>query len=78
MYDPDKSLPKNYSILIPMAMFTRVLNLLFLSGNCDFEDDTCAWVQAQDDDFDWVHFRGSTSSGATGPTGDHTTGSGKT
>ncbi|XP_072014869.1 MAM and LDL-receptor class A domain-containing protein 1-like [Amphiura filiformis] len=45
-------------------------------GECDFEDDMCTWLQPQDDDFDWTRFTGSTASLYTGPSGDHTTGSG--
>ncbi|XP_072014819.1 MAM and LDL-receptor class A domain-containing protein 2-like [Amphiura filiformis] len=45
-------------------------------GECDFDDDMCTWLQPQDDDFDWIRFTGSTSSGSTGPSGDHTTGTG--
>ena len=38
----------------------------------------CTWTQSTaTDDFDWIRFTGSTSSGNTGPTFDHTTGSGK-
>ncbi|XP_072014802.1 thyroid hormone-induced protein B-like [Amphiura filiformis] len=47
-----------------------------LPGECDFDDDTCDWRQLQDDDFDWTRFTGSTPSYYTGPSRDHTTGSG--
>ncbi|XP_072014801.1 MAM and LDL-receptor class A domain-containing protein 1-like [Amphiura filiformis] len=46
-------------------------------GECDFEDDTCTWLQSEDDDFDWTRFTGSTPSLYTGPSRDHTTGSGR-
>ncbi|KAJ8022250.1 MAM and LDL-receptor class A domain-containing protein 2 [Holothuria leucospilota] len=44
--------------------------------NCTFEYDTCGYYQRYDDEFDWTRHRGSTSSDNTGPTGDHTTGTG--
>jgi len=34
------------------------------------------WNNVGGDDFDWTYFTGSTTSNATGPSGDHTTGSG--
>ncbi|XP_066300036.1 MAM and LDL-receptor class A domain-containing protein 1-like [Branchiostoma lanceolatum] len=44
--------------------------------NCDFETDICGWMQAGDDDFDWTRNLGTTGSTQTGPSTDHTTGSG--
>ncbi|XDV28015.1 hypothetical protein PO909_031433 [Leuciscus waleckii] len=44
--------------------------------NCDFERDICAWTQLATDVFDWTRHRGSTSTSMTGPSSDHTTGSG--
>ncbi|XP_070566354.1 scavenger receptor cysteine-rich domain-containing protein DMBT1-like isoform X2 [Ptychodera flava] len=38
---------------------------------CDFEESYCQWVQMTDDNFDWTRNSGSTPSGSTGPTGDH-------
>lgn len=44
-------------------------------GNCDFEQDTCNFRDALDEvDFFWERNSGGTSSWATGPTTDHTTG----
>ncbi|XP_069102235.1 MAM domain-containing protein 2-like [Argopecten irradians] len=43
---------------------------------CDFEKDTCSWVQDTTDNFDWTLNSGSTPSLDTGPNGDHTTGTG--
>ena len=37
----------------------------------------CGYGQAKDDDFDWTRKKGSTSSTSTGPTKDHTLGTGK-
>ena len=36
----------------------------------------CGWINVGGDDFDWIPFQGATSSTATGPSGDHTSGSG--
>ena len=42
-------------------------------GDCDFEKDTCTWVNTQTgDDFDWLRQKGQTASIRTGPTSDHT------
>ena len=46
-------------------------------GDCNFEEDTCAWKNAEKNvDFEWVRHRGETPSGsdATGPSIDHTYG----
>ncbi|CAH1274186.1 MAMDC2 [Branchiostoma lanceolatum] len=44
---------------------------------CDFESyNICGYTQDRTDDFDWTRRRGSTTTGGTGPSGDHTTGSG--
>nr|XP_055049654.1 MAM and LDL-receptor class A domain-containing protein 1-like isoform X2 [Misgurnus anguillicaudatus] len=44
--------------------------------NCDFDGDICAWSQMPTDAFDWTRHTGSTPSLMTGPSSDHTTGSG--
>ena len=44
-------------------------------GMCDFESDTCEWVNTQRkdaDDFDWLRTKGGTTSQFTGPSSDHT------
>eukprot|EP00795_Rhopilema_esculentum_P012712 gene12712-3431_t len=42
-------------------------------ASCDFENDRCTWTNtAQEDDFDWIISKGSTPSGTTGPSADHT------
>ena len=43
-------------------------------GSCDFETDTCGWIQRRDDVFDWTRRSGPTPSSSTGPTVDHTLG----
>lgn len=45
--------------------------------DCDFEKDLCSWTQEKNSDkFDWKRARGPTASSATGPTLDHTSGTG--
>ncbi|KAL7850999.1 hypothetical protein AOLI_G00213550 [Acnodon oligacanthus] len=44
--------------------------------DCDFEKDLCTWNQLLTDVFDWTRHSGSTPTPLTGPSFDHTTGSG--
>ncbi|XP_052230823.1 MAM and LDL-receptor class A domain-containing protein 1-like [Dreissena polymorpha] len=46
------------------------------TATCNFETDFCLWGQDQNDQFDWTRINGSTQSVGTGPSGDHTSGSG--
>ncbi|XP_063768371.1 MAM and LDL-receptor class A domain-containing protein 1 isoform X2 [Eleginops maclovinus] len=41
-------------------------------ARCSFEFDLCSWRQSRLDDFDWLIKAGSTSTGGTGPSSDHT------
>jgi len=44
-------------------------------GDCDFEEDTCAWKNAENGaKVEWVRYRGSTPTINTGPSVDHTLG----
>ncbi|XP_035383985.1 uncharacterized protein wu:fb63a08 [Electrophorus electricus] len=43
---------------------------------CDFDNDLCSWTQLVTDVFDWTRQSGSTPTAMTGPSSDHTTGSG--
>ena len=46
-------------------------------GDCSFENGLCTWTNTlKGDVFDWVLGGGSTPSLLTGPSSDHTTGSG--
>lgn len=51
--------------------------LFSADANCTFESSTCGYYQLKDDQLDWTRHKGSTITGNTGPTTDHTTGSGK-
>lgn len=44
--------------------------------DCDFETDLCSWETKGLADFEWTRHSSHTSSSATGPPGDHTTGKG--
>jgi len=47
-------------------------------GDCSFEKGLCTWTNTQKGDiFDWIIGGGSTPSILTGPSKDHTTGSGR-
>ncbi|CAK8675733.1 unnamed protein product [Clavelina lepadiformis] len=50
---------------------------IYSSINCTFDNDLCGWAQSTDDNFDWAHISGATPSHGTGPSADHTSGSGK-
>ena len=54
--------------------FTYLIKATQDLRSCDFETDFCDFVQRTDDGVDWSIRRGSTPSGNTGPTIDHTTG----
>lgn len=45
--------------------------------DCNFESGFCKWQQAHDDKFDWTRTQGPTGSQSTGPTNDHTLGTGE-
>ncbi|EOD30226.1 hypothetical protein EMIHUDRAFT_233206 [Emiliania huxleyi CCMP1516] len=44
--------------------------------SCDFEVDTCVWNDTAPDGYSWTRTNGSTPSLNTGPSGNHSTGSG--
>ncbi|XP_013409923.1 MAM and LDL-receptor class A domain-containing protein 1 isoform X1 [Lingula anatina] len=43
---------------------------------CNFDKNVCGFTQSSSDQFDWTRHQGNTSSPKTGPSKDHTTGSG--
>nr|XP_014344169.1 PREDICTED: MAM and LDL-receptor class A domain-containing protein 1-like [Latimeria chalumnae] len=47
-----------------------------LPNNCSFESNLCGWVQGATDSFDWERKVGPTDTLNTGPSEDHTTGTG--
>ncbi|XP_035268745.1 MAM and LDL-receptor class A domain-containing protein 1 isoform X1 [Anguilla anguilla] len=42
------------------------------NSQCNFEFDLCSWRQCRQDNFDWLIKAGSTPTGGTGPSTDHT------
>ena len=55
-------------------MFSFAVNV---GVNCNFEQSLCSsWTQDNSDVFDWTRRSGSTGSSGTGPSVDHTTGTG--
>ncbi|XP_015779022.1 PREDICTED: MAM and LDL-receptor class A domain-containing protein 1-like [Acropora digitifera] len=60
-----------------MSLFVESLNRMEVTKlDCNFETSTCGFIQAKNDDFDWTRRKGGTSSSGTGPSSDHTSGSG--
>lgn len=55
---------------------TVIIVSYFSVVSCNFDNDVCGFVQDSNDKFDWTRNKGSTSSYQTGPSADHTTGSG--
>eukprot|EP00057_Strongylocentrotus_purpuratus_P007164 XP_011661638.1 PREDICTED: MAM and LDL-receptor class A domain-containing protein 1-like [Strongylocentrotus purpuratus] len=51
-------------------------NTLTGSASCNFDGDLCSYVQDVADDFNWARITGATTSTNTGPSNDHTSGSG--
>ena len=55
-------------------MFSFAVNV---GVSCNFEQSLCSsWTQDNSDVFDWTRRSGSTGSSGTGPSVDHTTGTG--
>eukprot|EP00058_Branchiostoma_floridae_P021559 XP_002607049.1 hypothetical protein BRAFLDRAFT_118690 [Branchiostoma floridae] len=64
-------------LLLPLAYLVEKPGWSFSPELCDFESyRICDYTQDRTDDFDWTRRRGSTITSGTGPTGDHTTGTG--
>ena len=49
-----------------------MVHIFCITGTCNFEKDFCTWTQGIGEDFDWTRRKGSTTTGGTGPTTDHT------
>ncbi|XP_019641851.1 PREDICTED: MAM and LDL-receptor class A domain-containing protein 1-like [Branchiostoma belcheri] len=56
--------------------FAHLWTLSIQQGGCDFDTNMCGFQQDSRDNFDWTRQQGSTGTANTGPSADHTTGSG--
>ena len=69
-----------YSVSSWMITFHEdkiLFSVAIVGFNCNFERNLCSWTQDNTDQFDWTRTSGSTPSSLTGPSVDHTTGTGK-
>ena len=69
-----------YSVSSWMITFHEdkiLFSVAIVGFNCNFERNLCSWTQGNSDQFDWTRTSGSTPSSLTGPSVDHTTGTGK-
>ena len=59
-------------VLLTISTITNTRVILFsFKVHCNFERDTCGFVQLRSDKFDWIRRSGKTPSSNTGPGGDH-------
>ena len=49
----------------------------FAPGDCNFDTDLCNWEDYGKNGMNWTRHTGATPTEGTGPTADHTSGSGK-
>ena len=63
--------------MITIHEHKKFFSVAIVGFNCTFERNLCSWTQDNTDQFDWTRTSGSTPSSSTGPSVDHTTGTGK-
>ncbi|XP_035665473.1 MAM and LDL-receptor class A domain-containing protein 1-like [Branchiostoma floridae] len=67
---------RNVNCVMLGLVFAHLWTLSMQQGDCDFDTTLCGYQQDNTDDFDWTRQQGSTATTNTGPSFDHTTGSG--
>ena len=53
------------------------MSFLSAAFACTFDSSMCGFTQDKNDKFDWTRNKGSTPSSPTGPSSDHSSGSGR-
>ncbi|CAH1274166.1 MALRD1 [Branchiostoma lanceolatum] len=69
-------LSRNVNYVMWGLAFAHLWTLSVQQGDCDFDTDACGYQQDNADDFDWTRQQGTTVTANTGPSSDHTTGTG--
>ncbi|XP_078692072.1 MAM and LDL-receptor class A domain-containing protein 1-like [Branchiostoma floridae x Branchiostoma belcheri] len=67
---------RNVNYVMLGLTFAHLWTLSIQQGDCDFDTNVCGFQQDSRDDFDWTRQQGETATDNTGPSYDHTTGSG--
>ena len=66
----------DFARLLIYPNYCFIFSFNCLAFGCNFDSSLCGFVQDTNDKFDWTRLKGSTASGSTGPSADHTTGTG--
>ena len=65
-----------FALLLIYSKYCCIFSFNCLAVVCNFDSSLCGFVQDTNDKFDWTQLKGSTASSSTGPSDDHTTGTG--
>ncbi|XP_067654295.1 MAM and LDL-receptor class A domain-containing protein 1-like isoform X2 [Haliotis asinina] len=72
-----KTLPATTTTTKPTSTSPRTSTTYVHPWDCTFESGHCTWSNTGGDEFDWITGSGMTSSASTGPSHDHTLGTGQ-